>query len=44
MTAFLVRLLNHTDENLNELMGKYYDASEFVDYKADVERQLPMIY
>lgn len=42
--TYLVRLLNHTDENLNELTGKYYDASEFVDYKADVERPLPMIY
>lgn len=42
--TYLVRLLAHTDENLNELTGKYYDASEFVDYKADVERPLPMIY
>lgn len=42
--TYLIRLLKHTDENLNELTGKYYDASEFVDYKADVERPLPMIY
>ena len=42
--TYLIRLLNHTDENLNELTGKYYDASEFIDYKADVERPLPMIY
>ncbi len=42
--TYLIRLLAHTDENLNELTGKYYDASEFVDYKADVERPLPMIY
>ncbi len=26
------------------MTGKYYDASEFIDYKADVERPLPMIY
>ena len=37
-------LLNHTQENLNELTGKYYDTSEFVDYKADVEKPLPMIF
>lgn len=42
--TYLVRLLNHTNENLNELTGKYYDASQFVDYKANVEKPLPMIY
>ena len=42
--TYLIRLLNHTKENLNELTGKYYDASDFVDYRADVERPLPMIY
>ena len=42
--TYLIRLLNHTNENLNELTGKYYDPSEFVDYKADVEKPLPMIY
>lgn len=42
--TYLVRLLAHTQENLNELTGRYYDATEFVDYRADVERPLPMIY
>lgn len=42
--SYLIRLLARTDENLNELIGKYYDASEFVDYRADVERPLPMLY
>ncbi|MBQ8888605.1 MAG: AAA family ATPase, partial [Bacteroidaceae bacterium] len=42
--TYLIRLLNHTKENLNELTGKYYDPSQFVDYKADVEKPLPMIY
>ena len=42
--TYLIRLLNHTQENLNELTGKYYDPSEFIDYKADVEKPLPMIY
>ena len=42
--TYLVRLLAHTQENLNELTGRYYDSSEFVDYRADVERPLPMIY
>ena len=42
--TYLVRLLNHTHEDLDELTGRYYDPREFVDYKADVERPLPMIY
>ena len=42
--TYLVRLLQHSNEQINELVGKYYDASLFADYKADVERPLPMIY
>ena len=42
--TYLVRLLTHFNENINELIGKYYAASQFIDYKADVERPLPMIY
>ena len=42
--TYLIRLLNHAQENLNELTGQYYDPSQFVDYKADVEKPLPMIY
>ena len=42
--TYLVRLLNHTHEDLDELTGRYYAPREFVDYKADVERPLPMIY
>ena len=28
----------------DELIERYYDPSMFVDYKADVEKPLPMIY
>ena len=42
--TYLIRLLNHTQENLNDLTGKYYRPSQFVDYKADVEKPLPMIF
>ena len=42
--SYLIRLLRHFKENLNELTGKYYSPKEFDDYKADVERPLPMIY
>ena len=42
--TYLVRLLQHNQEHINELVGKYYSASEFVNYKADVEKPLPMIY
>lgn len=42
--TYLIRLLNHCKENINEMVGKYYSAAQFIDYKADVERPLPMIY
>ena len=42
--TYLIHLLNHRKEHLNDLTGRYYMASEFVDYKADVERPLPMFY
>ena len=42
--TYLIRLLQDNHENLNDLAGKYYDESEFVDYRADREKPLPMIY
>ena len=42
--TYLIRLLSHTNENMNEITGKYYSAEEFIDYKATVELPLPMIY
>ena len=42
--TYLMRLLSHSPENLNELTGKYYDPNEFINYKATVEKPLPMIY
>lgn len=42
--TYLIRLLAHSDENVNEITGKYYSPEEFIDYKASVEQPLPMIY
>ena len=42
--TYLLRLLSHSDENLDELTGKYYGMEEFMDYKATVGKPLPMIY
>ena len=42
--TYLVHLLNHAREGLDEMTGRYYDRQEFVDYKATEERPLPMIY
>ena len=42
--TYLIRLMNHFHEGLDEITGKYYSLEEFADYKADVERPLPMIY
>ena len=42
--TYLIRLLNHTQENLNEMTGRYYTPGQFIDYKADSEKPLPMIF
>lgn len=42
--TYLIRLLAHSDENVNEITGKFYSPEEFIDYKASVEQPLPMIY
>ena len=42
--TYLIRLMEHLDNNLDELTGQYYPMQEFSDYKADIERPLPMIY
>ena len=42
--TYLIKLLNHTRENINDLVGDTYEASMFADYRADVERPLPMLY
>lgn len=42
--TYLIRLLNHFHENLDEMIGKYYTTSQFIDYRADVEKPLPMIF
>ena len=42
--SYLIRLLSHCKENINELTGRYHPRSSFVDYRADVEAPLPMIY
>ena len=42
--TYLIRLLDHEKESMNNLTGRYYDPSQFIDYKADVEMPLPMIY
>ena len=42
--TYLIRLMNHFNEGIDELTGKYYSLDEFVNYKADTEYPLPMIY
>ena len=36
--------MNHFHEGIDQLTGKYYSLDAFVNYKADVEYPLPMIY
>ncbi len=42
--TYLIRLMEHFNENLDEITDRYYAVQDFSDYKADVERPLPMIY
>lgn len=42
--SYLIRLMNHFKEGIDEMTGRYYQSEEFSDYKADIERPLPMIY
>ena len=42
--TYLIRLMNHFNEGIDKLTGKYYSLDEFVNYKADTEYPLPMIY
>lgn len=42
--SYLIRLLQLNNEYINEFMGKYYNPALFIDYRADEEKPLPMIY
>ena len=41
---YLMRLMARSSENLNELVGRYYPPSMFIEYKATPDMPLPMIY
>lgn len=41
---YLMRLLARNHDNLMELLSHEYAPNEFADYRADVERPLPMIF
>lgn len=42
--TYLMRLMADNHEQINEMAGKYYDAAEFINYKATRQRPLPMLY
>ena len=42
--TYLLRLLSHAQEGLDEMTGHYYFRRDFIDYKATAEKPLPMIY
>ena len=42
--TYLIKLLDKSDEDIYQLTGKYYTEEDFSDYRADIERPLPMIY
>ncbi len=42
--TYLVRLLSHCKENLNELTGKFYPRSSFTAYNPEINSLLPLFY
>ncbi|MDO5342141.1 MAG: ATP-binding protein [Bacteroidia bacterium] len=42
--TYLMRLLDRGKNNMQEIVGRMYDKSYFMDYKADTEDPLAMIY
>lgn len=42
--TYLVRLLGHSKENLEDIVRREYRPEEFIDYRATVESPVPMIY
>ena len=42
--SYLIRLMNHYHEGIDQLANNYYSLDAFINYKADVEYPLPMIY
>ena len=42
--TYLIKLMEHFRENINEMTSKPYPPEEFIDYRADAEKPLPMIY
>jgi hypothetical protein len=41
---YLMRLLAKNNDNLMELLDQEHVSAEFIDYRADVEKPLPMIF
>ena len=42
--TYLMKLIDRSKTNIQEIVGRMYDKSYFMDYKADVEDPLAMIY
>ncbi|MCQ2318227.1 MAG: ATP-binding protein [Bacteroidales bacterium] len=42
--TYLVKLLDRDKTNMQEMLGREYESDYFMDYKADVEDPLAMIY
>ena len=42
--TYLIRLLEDNNVNLNEMTNKFFSTDQFVDYRANKEKPLPMIY
>ena len=42
--SYLMRLLAHSNEDIQSIIARSYEAQEFVDYRATVEAPVPMIY
>ena len=42
--TYLIKLMEKSNEDIYQFTDKYYSEDDFSDYRADIERPLPMIY
>lgn len=42
--TYLIKLLSGTKTNMQQLLDRAYSSEYFIDYRADVEQPLPMLY
>ncbi len=42
--TYLIKLMSRYNQNMDDLLQKWYSQEEFIDYRADVDAPVPMLY